>query len=85
MKGERCMTGMIFIAGLGYVLAAFFGGLLLNGRERRSEKEKKGPHKAGKAGSAAQGISEEQRRSAEQSLRQWQNFLTYDGTQQSGR
>lgn len=79
------MVGMVFIGCLGWVLAAFFGGLLLNARGSQRKEKKKGVGEAAKSGKAKEEILEEQRRRAEQSLRQWQNFLAYDGTQQSGR
>lgn len=90
---------MVFVWGLGWILAAFLGGLLLAGRvlrtsgqaaqgeatgKERPDRKAEG-RKGAPAGKPKEAVSEEQRRRAEQAIQEWQNFLTYDGTEQTGR
>ena len=66
----------VLIAAAGWILAAFLCGLAV-GRERgrpKTEKPEKIPH-----GAKSTAIVPE-----EKALREWRNFLTYDGTEQSG-
>lgn len=66
----------VLIAAAGWILAAFLCGLAV-GRERghpKTEKPGKVPHSAKTTAIAPE----------EKALREWRNFLTYDGTEQSG-
>ena len=67
---------IVLIAAAGWILAAFLCGLAV-GRARSHPKTKKpenSPH-----GAKTTAIAPE-----EKALREWRNFLTYDGTEQSG-
>ena len=63
------------IAAAGWVLAAFLGGFLI-GRKRDGPARKK-PNTGNQ-----EPVSAIDKQAAEKLLREWANFLTYDGTEQ---
>lgn len=68
---------MMIIVAAGWILAAFLGGYIA-GRSRDAPKRQKSKTANKTLITAAEAAK------AEKAVREWRNFLTYDGTEQSG-
>lgn len=69
-------AAIVFLLAAGWILAAFLCGLVV-GRVRD-------PPKTGKAQKSPRVAKTTATAPEEKALREWRNFLTYDGTEQSG-